>query len=45
MDFRRLWSGFWAWYERHYLLNVVVASALFVLQLVHLFWLAPSRSG
>ncbi len=30
---------FWAWYERHYLLNVSVATFLFTLQLVHLFWL------
>ena len=31
--------GFWSWYERHYLLNVGLASGLFVLQLVHLYWL------
>ncbi len=30
---------FWAWYERHYLLNLAFASGLFVLQLVHLYWL------
>jgi hypothetical protein len=35
----RLWQGFWEWYERHYLLNVVLASVLFGLQLVHLYWL------
>jgi hypothetical protein len=35
----RLWQGFWEWYERHYLLNVVLASVLFLLQLVHLWWL------
>jgi hypothetical protein len=35
----RVWRGFWAWYERNYLLNVAIASALFVLQLVHLTWL------
>ena len=34
-----LWSGFWAWYERNYLLNVAMASTLFMLQLAHLFWL------
>jgi len=33
------WSAFWAWYERHYTLNVSVAAVLFVLQLVHLYWL------
>jgi hypothetical protein len=37
--FTRLWGGFWAWYERHYLLNVGLASLLFLLQLVHLYWL------
>ena len=40
MDFGRLWRRFWAWYERHYLLNVAIASTLFMLQLVHLFWLS-----
>ena len=31
--------GFWAWYEKHYALNVAIAAALFLLQLVHLYWL------
>jgi hypothetical protein len=35
----RVWSGFWAWYERNYVLNVAFASLLFVLQLAHLTWL------
>jgi hypothetical protein len=35
----RLWNTFWGWYERHYLLNVCIASVLFLLQLVHLYWL------
>jgi hypothetical protein len=35
----RLWNGFWVWYERNYRLNVCVASVLFLLQLVHLYWL------
>jgi hypothetical protein len=39
VDVSRLWHGFWAWYERHYLLNVGIASLLFLLQLVHLYWL------
>jgi hypothetical protein len=30
---------FWAWYERHYTLNVTVAAALFLLQVAHLVWL------
>jgi len=31
--------GFWAWYERHYKLNITIAAVLFGLQLVHLVWL------
>lgn len=30
---------FWAWYERHYALNVGIALGLFLLQMVHLYWL------
>lgn len=30
---------FWAWYERHYRLNITIATVLFALQLVHLVWL------
>jgi hypothetical protein len=30
---------FWAWYERHYTLNVTVAATLFLLQVAHLVWL------
>jgi hypothetical protein len=36
---RGMWNRFWRWYERHYMLNVAIASGLFVLQLVHLYWL------
>ena len=39
MRLARIWSGFWAWYDRNYLLNVSIASLLFGLQLVHLYWL------
>jgi hypothetical protein len=35
----RAYDWFWAWYERHYLVNVALASALFTLQIVHLVWL------
>jgi hypothetical protein len=35
----RLWNGFWAWYERNYVLNVALASVLFLLQIAHLTWL------
>ena len=31
--------AFWHWYERHYALNVAIASTLFLLQIVHLVWL------
>jgi hypothetical protein len=36
---RRLFNSFFAWYERHYVLNVAIAAGLFVLQIVHLVWL------
>jgi hypothetical protein len=35
-QFRR----FFDWYERHYTLNVAIVACLFVLQLVHLYWLS-----
>lgn len=31
---------FWAWYERHYAVNLGIATFLFAIQVVHLFWLA-----
>ncbi len=37
---RRAIRAFFDWYERHYLLNVSVAAGLFLLQLVHLYWLS-----
>ncbi len=39
---RRVWTGFWAWYERHYALNLTLSLGLFLLQLVHLFWLTTN---
>jgi hypothetical protein len=36
---RRLGTAFFAWYERHYTLNVTIAALLFLLQIVHLYWL------
>ncbi|MEA2417949.1 MAG: hypothetical protein QOE60_155 [Thermoleophilaceae bacterium] len=39
MRVTRLWNGFWAWYERNYVLNVALASVLFLLQIAHLTWL------
>ena len=37
---RRAWTAFWNWYERHYVLNVSIAVGLFLLQLLHLYWLS-----
>lgn len=34
--------SFWRWYERHYRLNLAVTLALFLLQLVHLYWLTAN---
>lgn len=31
---------FFDWYERHYTLNIAFAACLFVLQLLHLWWLS-----
>lgn len=36
---QKVFTKFWAEYERHYTLNVTVAAFLFVLQLIHLYWL------
>jgi len=36
---KKIWSQFWGWYEKHYVINVGIASFLFLLQVVHLFWL------
>src|SRR3989344_1041568 len=36
---KRLIDKFWNWYEKHYALNVGLSAGLFLLQLVHLFWL------
>lgn len=33
-------NKFFAWYNRYYFVNVSIAAFLFVLQLVHLYWLA-----
>ena len=32
-------TKFWSWYERHYILNLTIATGLFTLQFVHLTWL------
>ena len=36
---RGVLRAFFEWYERHYTLNIAIAALLFVLQLVHLYWL------
>lgn len=35
-------NRFWQWYERHYAVHVGIGAGLFILQLVHLFWLATN---
>lgn len=37
---RRLASGFWRWYERHYTVHVGITAFLFLSQIIHLAWLA-----
>ena len=32
-------SRFWAWYHRHYTVNLTIATGLFTFQLIHLYWL------
>jgi len=34
-----MFSRFWAWYNRNYAVNLRIATILFFLQLLHLFWL------
>lgn len=34
-----MFNKFWDWYQRHYLLNLSVSTALFAVQLFHLYWL------
>lgn len=36
---RKVFDKFWAWYNKYLLLNTAIAAGLFVLQLVHLYWL------
>jgi hypothetical protein len=36
---RSLVNSFFAWYERHYRINIAIASGLFALQIIHLIWL------
>lgn len=34
-----MWQKFWAWYNKYLVLNTGIAAGLFVLQLIHLYWL------
>lgn len=31
--------NFWGWYEKHLFINTLITSFLFILQLIHLYWL------
>lgn len=39
---RKLWNTFWSFYERNYTLTLGLTVFLFVLQILHLFWLFSS---
>ncbi len=39
MNFKTLVNSFFAWYERHYRLAAGITAGLFVLQLIHLYWM------
>ena len=36
---RELAAKFWAWYNRFYTVNLAVSAGLFLLQIIHLYWL------
>lgn len=36
---RSILRGFWEWYQRHYLATLVITTAVFLLQVFHLYWL------
>lgn len=36
---KKILGNFWEWYERHYTLNLSIASFLFFWQILHLTWL------
>ncbi|MBI3577099.1 hypothetical protein HY086_03635 [Candidatus Gottesmanbacteria bacterium] len=35
-----MFKNLWQWYERHYRVNVVIATILFLLQAFHLYWMS-----
>ncbi len=36
---KRIWKVFWVWYERNYFLTLGITTGIFVLQVIHLYWL------
>jgi hypothetical protein len=36
---KKIFDGFFSWYNKHLALNTAIAAFLFALQLVHLYWL------
>lgn len=36
---KKIFRSFFSWYEKHHSLNLGITAALFLLQLVHLYWL------
>jgi hypothetical protein len=37
-----MFTKFWAWYNRHYKIQLRIATVLFILQLVHLIWMTTN---
>jgi hypothetical protein len=35
-----IWKQFWRWYDKHLTLNIAITTFLFLLQIIHLYWLA-----
>lgn len=33
-------ASFWSWYEKHYTLSLTISAGLFLVQIIHLWWLA-----
>lgn len=36
---KNFFANFWAWYEKHYAITIGFSTGLFLLQLVHLYWM------
>ncbi len=37
--YKKYIHSFWHWYEQYYLINIGISAGLFLLQLIHLYWL------